>query len=621
MYSKPGEAGPPGLRGASAPSGGGRGSGRRPCCVLPLWVLLSLGVGSLSTLSALSVFGIMFSAQTAQRNAYNSLLAGVALSGMRNAADALGTSLADASAMVRFSVPAAASCALPLSDFDPTPLARLFNSFTLGAPEMNLASVGLVRVRRAREGGGGGGGSGGGGCARARACARAALYRRRPQPRPAARAPSPPPRRAALVRVQRFKDGQSGLAGRQVLPLPGLRLRVVRRGACAVSPARVTAAAAAARGAAPERARFARCHAGAALLFFPPHRRQVIYPRFLGHCVSSATLATNFSDSAYVGQDYGLDANEAALLSGAPGARLYNPIAPVYPGSPYTLTQYTSYSCAASATSSYALTFAEQSLDQLTLALEALIANTTSLGTIFFVERQTGVMVASSTRGQVAGAAGADGRESRIAAVAAPDAAVRGAAALLAPFAGSVPKGTDAALPSAPVVVESDTLWVAAAGYADANLDWALVAVIPKTTFLQAVAQASALSIGLSIAVVAVGTALVVAFVYCFISLPLARMRDAFSRYDRLKATADDAPAGDGGAAPAGGEPGARLLLPGEDSSVREINDLAQSLASYSSRLRAANGLPTPPAATSQRLPTAGGGDPAPPARGNSLRL
>ena len=214
---------------------------------------------------------------------------------------------------------------------------------------------------------------------------------------------------------------------------------------------------------------------------------------------------------------------------------------------------------------------------------------------------------------------------SRIAAVAAPDAAVRGAAALLAPFAASVPAGTDAAAPSAPVVVESETLWVAAAGYADANLDWALVAVIPKTTFLQAVAQASALSIGLSIAVVVVGTALVVAFVYCFISLPLARMRDAFSRYDRLKATADDAPAGDGGAAPGGGEPGARLLLPGEDSNVQEINDLAQSLASYSSRLRAANGLPVP-GAHSQRLPAprapgaADAADPVAPARGNSWR-
>ena len=214
MYSKPGAAGAPGLRGAPAPRG------RRPCCVLPLWALLSLGVGTLSTLSALSVFGIMFSAQTAQRNAYNGLLAGVALSGMRNAADALGTSLSDASAMVRYSVPAAASCALPVSDFDPTPLARLFNSFALGAPETNLASVGLVRVRRARARG-----------TRGAACARNAVLRLSAPPTSPRALPRRRLCRAVPGRLQCLENGQGGLAGRQFLPLPGLRLRVVRRGA------------------------------------------------------------------------------------------------------------------------------------------------------------------------------------------------------------------------------------------------------------------------------------------------------------------------------------------------------------------------------------------------------
>ena len=142
----------PGQRGSSV--GGGRayavgaGAGRRPCCVLPLWALLSLGVGLLSTLSALSVFGIMFSAQTAQRNAYNSLLAGVALSGMREAADALTVSLADSAAMARYAVPAAANCSLPAAGFDPTPLARVFNALALGAPEKNLASIGIIQVRQ-----------------------------------------------------------------------------------------------------------------------------------------------------------------------------------------------------------------------------------------------------------------------------------------------------------------------------------------------------------------------------------------------------------------------------------------------------------------------------------------
>jgi len=69
---------------------------------------------------------------------------------LTNAAAALTASLADAAAMVRNAVPLAANCALPLSDFDPTPLANLFNSFTLGAPKRNLASAGLIRVRRAR---------------------------------------------------------------------------------------------------------------------------------------------------------------------------------------------------------------------------------------------------------------------------------------------------------------------------------------------------------------------------------------------------------------------------------------------------------------------------------------
>ena len=149
---------PPGLTGgkgksvAAASVGGGstwvsgRRSSRGPCCVLPLWALLALGVGSLSTLSALSVFGIMYSAQSNQRSSYNSLLAGVALAGMREAAGALSTGLADAAGMVRYSVPAAANCSLPSGGLDPTPMARLFNSIAMAAPEKNLNSVGIIQA-------------------------------------------------------------------------------------------------------------------------------------------------------------------------------------------------------------------------------------------------------------------------------------------------------------------------------------------------------------------------------------------------------------------------------------------------------------------------------------------
>ena len=313
-----------------------------------------------------------------------------------------------------------------------------------------------------------------------------------------------------------------------------------------------------------------------------------MYPAFLGHCTSAATLATNWSDAAYIGADYGLDAYERQLLPGGSlpaGSRLYNDISTIYPGSPYTLTLMLSYACAPAPAPPYAIVFAEQSLDQVTAALAGLVDGSASVSSAFIVERATGYVVAASKPGQVAGPIDANGKATRVLATSAPDGAVSGAAGLLAPFASSV--SADAA---AVTTVESGSLWVAASSYSDANLDWVLVTVIPKTTFLQDVAQASALSIGLSIAVVVVGTALVVSFVYCCITLPLARLRDSVVAQDRRKLVGGDDGGEVGGASsfggPAGGEP-----APAATSNIREINDLAQSLAAYSSRnVRAAAG-------------------------------
>ena len=306
-----------------------------------------------------------------------------------------------------------------------------------------------------------------------------------------------------------------------------------------------------------------------------------MYPVFMGHCTSAATLATNWSDSAYVGVDYGLTAYERQLLFSLPaGSRLYNDISTIYVGSPYTLTLMQSYACGGgTAATPYAILFAEQSLDQVTAVLMALVSGAASVSSAFIVERQTGLVVAASTPGQVAGPADVTGKATRVLATAAPDGAVAGAASLLVPFAANVPVATGADA-SAAVTAENAALWVAAASYTDANLDWVLVTVIPKTSFLQAVAQASALSIGLSIAVVVVGTALVVAFVYCYITLPLARLRDSVVAHDRLKLVADEGEAGGRDAAgPAGGEPTPLAAT----SNIREINDLALSLAAYSS--------------------------------------
>ena len=290
-----------------------------------------------------------------------------------------------------------------------------------------------------------------------------------------------------------------------------------------------------------------------------------------------------------MGSDYGLDAIESTLLFNKPtGSALFSQIATVYPGSPYTLTLLSSFSCGGSATP-YALSFAEQSLNQLTTALKALVVNATSrtpttidatagaAGTAFLVERQTGLMVAASVDGQVAGAPGSDGKATRVAAVAAPDTTISGAAALLGSFASLAPGVT--------VTAESSGLWVAAAVYQVANLDWVLVAVIPKTNELLAVATASAVAIGGSLALIAVGTAAIVTFVYCCVSLPMARLRQYYGEADRAKlvgvAESDDGELPVHAASPpVGDEP---------VSNVREINDIAASLASYSSRLRAAN--------------------------------
>jgi hypothetical protein len=268
-------------------------------------------------------------------------------------------------------------------------------------------------------------------------------------------------------------------------------------------------------------------------------------------------MSIQWSDSAYVGTDYGLNSAEQILLASPPGSTRFNDIATVYAGSPYTLTFMQAVGC--SSTTSY-LTFAEQTLAQLTTALKSLV-NSSSISTSFIVEASTGYMVAASIDGQVAGPLTPDFRQSRVLATGAPDGSISSASRLISSFS-SVSSSTN--------IYENDSIWVAARLYTVSNLAWVLVTVIPKSSFIQSVQAASAFSIGLSLSIIIIGTAILVAYVYFTISLPIKRLQRYVDSYDTSKndefAPGLHAPAGRGAA--------------------RELNALAQSLSAYSSRVR-----------------------------------
>lgn len=188
------------------------------------------------------------------------------------------------------------------------------------------------------------------------------------------------------------------------------------------------------------------------------------YPAFLGHCTNKTTTAINWTDTAYVGSDYGLKAEEAKIVDGI----LQYTYLPIF----NLLTQFTLTFQTGTGGSGY---FAELNLQ----SFSSYVANNLT-GNVYIYETSGGLLVAATGPVVLNG--------TRVSAATSPTAFIRETYA----YALANPSTVDG---------QTGGWRVNTARYTDTGLDWTIVIVTSDWTVYSDLYTLTGVAVGISVAV------------------------------------------------------------------------------------------------------------------------